>query len=173
MKSLVRWIHMSGNDAFVRARDASRFALIQQETEMIRIPVVTVVATLLATAAVGQTTKTPPAPAASTPTIAAPATPAPPAAPPAHSTASKSAADTSDRFADEASAKAHCADDSVVWLNTSSKVYHLAGTPSYGKTKKGAYMCQKDADQGGFHVAKEEVARSSAAKPSATAPKKP
>lgn len=136
---------------------------------MIRISVVSVVATLLATAAVGQTTKPPPAPAASPPTMAAPATPAPPAAPPAHSTASKSAANTSNRFADEAAAKAHCADDTVVWLNTSSKVYHLAGTPSYGKTKRGAYMCQKDADQGGFHVAKGEIAKAS----TATAPKKP
>ena len=141
---------------------------------MIRISVVTVVATLLAaTAAVGQTTKSPPAPAASSPTMAAPATPAPPATAPAHSTASKSAAGTSNRFADEASAKAHCTDDTVVWLNTSSKVYHLAGTPSYGKTKKGAYACQKEADQGGFHLAKGEVAKTSAAATPAMAPKKP
>jgi hypothetical protein len=140
---------------------------------MIRIYVVTVVATLLATAAFGQTTKSPPAPAASPPTMAAPATPAPPATSPAHSTASKSAADTSNRFADEAPAKAHCKDDTVVWLNTSSKVYHLAGAPSYGKTKKGAYMCQKDADQGGFHVAKGEVAKAPAATTPAMGPKKP
>src|ERR1700722_11448761 len=98
---------------------------------MIRISVVTVAATLLASAAFGQTTKTPPAPVASPPTMATPATPAPPAAPPTHSTASKSAAGTSNQFADEASGKAHCTDDTVVWLNTSSKVYHLAGTPSY------------------------------------------
>ena len=136
---------------------------------MKRISVVTMFATLLATAALGQTTKTPPAPTGSPPTMAAPTTTAPPASPPAPATATKPVAATSNQFADEAAAKAHCTNDTVVWLNTSSKVYHLAGTLSYGKTKKGAYMCQKDADQGGFHVAKGEVAKGS----TATAPKKP
>lgn len=37
---------------------------------------------------------------------------------------------------------------------------------SYGNTKKGAYICQKDADQAGFHVAKGETA----ATPSTTKP---
>lgn len=136
---------------------------------MIRLSVVTMIATLLANAAVGQTTKPPAAPAAMPPTMGAPATAAPHATPPAHSTATKSVADKSNQFADEASAKAHCPADTVVWLNTSSKVYHLSGTPNYGKTKKGAYMCQKDADQGGFHVAKGEAVKGSAPTP----PKKP
>jgi hypothetical protein len=114
---------------------------------MIRISVVALLAALLANTAVGQTTKTPPA----------------------HAATAKPAADASNRFADEASAKAHCGSDTVVWLNTSSKVYHLAGTPSYGKTKKGAYTCQKDADQSGAHLAKGEAAKAS----TPTAPKKP
>ncbi|MCP2221716.1 hypothetical protein AB7M56_006116 [Bradyrhizobium elkanii] len=49
------------------------------------------------------------------------------------------------QFADEASAKARCPSDTVVWVNLPSKVYHFAGTRSYGTTKRGAYMCEKDA----------------------------
>lgn len=57
------------------------------------------------------------------------------------------------QFSAEAAAKAHCPGDTVVWANTGgSKAYHLPGTKYYGKTKHGAYMCQKEADQGGFHV---------------------
>jgi hypothetical protein len=49
------------------------------------------------------------------------------------------------QFADEASAKARCPTDTVVWVNLPSKVYHFAGTKSYGNTKRGAYMCEKEA----------------------------
>ena len=52
-------------------------------------------------------------------------------------------------FADEASAKAHCATDEVVWLNTRSKIYHLKGTHYYGTTKQGEYACRKEADAAG------------------------
>ena len=62
-------------------------------------------------------------------------------------------------YADEASAKAHCPADTVVWVNTSSKAIHMAGDKYYGKTKKGAYMCQKDALAGGFHAAKVKTAK--------------
>jgi len=49
------------------------------------------------------------------------------------------------QFADDASAKARCPTDTVVWVNLPSKVYHFAGTRSYGTTKHGAYMCEKEA----------------------------
>ena len=52
-------------------------------------------------------------------------------------------------FADEASAKAHCATDEVVWLNMTSKIYHLKGTHYYGTTKHGEYACRKEADAAG------------------------
>jgi hypothetical protein len=49
------------------------------------------------------------------------------------------------QFVDEASPKARCPTDTVVWVNLPSKVYHFAGTKSYGTTKRGAYMCEKEA----------------------------
>lgn len=49
------------------------------------------------------------------------------------------------QFAEEGSAKARCPSDTVVWVSLPSKVYHFAGTRSYGATKRGAYMCEKDA----------------------------
>jgi hypothetical protein len=49
------------------------------------------------------------------------------------------------QFADDASAKARCPTDTVVWVNLPSKVYHFAGTKSCGTTKRGAYMCEKEA----------------------------
>ncbi len=84
----------------------------------------------------------------------------------AKSAASSTKAMVTGEYADEASAKAHCPTDTVVWANTTSKAYHLAGTKYYGKTKKGAYMCQKDADSSGFHAPK---AKTAAAKPATAA----
>jgi hypothetical protein len=36
--------------------------------------------------------------------------------------------------------------DPVVWVNTESKVYHMAGTRYYGKTKHGQYACKSAAE---------------------------
>jgi hypothetical protein len=135
---------------------------------MIRLSAVTLAATLVVTAATAQTMKPAPAPAAA-PAATTPAVP-PAATPPAKAAAAKPDAASSTQFPDEAAAKAHCPTDTVVWVNLSSKVYHLAGTSVYGKTKKGAYSCQKDADAGGFHVAKGEAVKAAAP---ATPAKKP
>ena len=62
-------------------------------------------------------------------------------------------------FATEAEAKAHCPGETVVWANTRSKVYHFAGTRSYGKTKAGAFMCEKDTSAAGMRSAKNEKRR--------------
>jgi hypothetical protein len=60
----------------------------------------------------------------------------------------------SNQFSSEQTAKAHCPGDTIVWANLgSSRAYHLSGDRYYGKTKHGAYMCQKEADQAGFHAA--------------------
>lgn len=60
------------------------------------------------------------------------------------------------QFADEASAKARCPSDAVVWVNLPTKVYHFAGTKSYGTTKRGAFMCEKEAIAAEDHAAKNE-----------------
>jgi hypothetical protein len=58
------------------------------------------------------------------------------------------------QFSSEQAAKGHCPGDAVVWVNLGgSKAYHMSGNKFYGKTKHGAFMCQKEADQSGFHAA--------------------
>ena len=67
-------------------------------------------------------------------------------------------------FAAEADAKKTCPSDTVVWANTSSKAYHLAGDKWYGKTKEGEYICQKAADAAGLHPAGKHAAPASTTK---------
>jgi hypothetical protein len=71
-------------------------------------------------------------------------------------TAPKAPATAAGQYKTEAEAKGHCPGDVVVWANTSSKVYHYAGNAEYGKTKRGAYVCEKEAGAGGFRAAKKE-----------------
>jgi len=94
-------------------------------------------------------------------TAAAPvwAQPAPTHAPAAAHTAAKSPTPSgssslsANQFSSEQAAKGHCPGDTVVWVNLGgSKAYHTSGDKYYGKTKHGAYMCQKEADQSGFHA---------------------
>ena len=40
-----------------------------------------------------------------------------------------------------------------VWVNETSKVYHCAGDPYYGKTHNGAYMTEAEARTAGAHAA--------------------
>lgn len=42
----------------------------------------------------------------------------------------------------------------LVWVNTSSKVYHKSGDKYYGSTKYGKFMTEADAQKMGAHLAK-------------------
>jgi hypothetical protein len=52
-------------------------------------------------------------------------------------------------FYSEQEAKQHCPSDTVVWVNLTTKVYHVKGERWYGATKDGAYVCRKEADAEG------------------------
>jgi hypothetical protein len=84
-------------------------------------------------------TPTAPPPAAAAP--AAPAAAAPAAAAPAAKT--KTTASTT---------PAPGGGPGIVWLNTSTKVYHCYGTKYYGTTKAGAYMTEAAAKAKGAHA---------------------
>jgi hypothetical protein len=78
-----------------------------------------------------------------------------------------------DRFASEAEAKGHCRSDTVVWVNTKTRVYHFAGNATFGHTKHGAFMCRADADRTGkFRAAKKEAAAQAGTSGSTTAPRR-
>jgi hypothetical protein len=101
--------------------------------------------------ATAQPQVTPPpavAPAAKSTAAPAPATKPTPAA--------ATSAAGANQFSTEAQAKARCPSDTVVWVNTPSKIYHFSGYKDYGNTKSGAYMCEKDTAPGGFRAAKNE-----------------
>ena len=49
-------------------------------------------------------------------------------------------------------AQQHCPSDTVVWLNLPTGVYHFAGEHWYGRTKTGAYVCQREADGAGMRA---------------------
>jgi hypothetical protein len=119
------------------------------------------VATTSAPATRGAANPVEPAPA---PAPAAAPAPPPAAAParPSRTLAARPAPTTTaaptgaNQFPAEVQARARCPSDTVVWANTSSRIYHFAGTKSYGTTKAGAYMCEQDARAEGIRAAKNE-----------------
>jgi hypothetical protein len=52
-------------------------------------------------------------------------------------------------YATSDAAQVRCPNDTVVWLNTRSGVYHYHGERWYGRTEEGAYVCEKEADDAG------------------------
>jgi hypothetical protein len=58
------------------------------------------------------------------------------------------------QHATESDAKATCPTDNVVWVNLNSYIYHASSSKSYGKTKRGTYMCEKESVAAGFRAPK-------------------
>ena len=58
------------------------------------------------------------------------------------------------QYPSEAEAKAGCPDDSIVWVNMRSKIYHEPGSRNYGATREGGYMCEKKSVAAGFRAAR-------------------
>jgi len=61
-----------------------------------------------------------------------------------------------ERFSTVSDAAKHCPGDIVVWSTFSkkSRSFHLSSSRYYGKTKHGAYVCEKDAVAAGYHASK-------------------
>ena len=86
-----------------------------------------------------------PAPATAAPAAAAPAAAAPAAAAPA----AAAAAPTKTTSSTPPATAAPGGGPGLVWVNTSSKVYHCMGDQWYGKTKAGSYMSEAAAKAAG------------------------
>jgi hypothetical protein len=71
---------------------------------------------------------------------------------PVPATTPGTAALTKGQYATESEAKGGCASDAVVWVNLRSKVYHLSGSRNYGRTQQGAYMCEQESVNAGYHA---------------------
>ena len=63
-------------------------------------------------------------------------------------------ADPAQYFRDANAAQRHCPNDTVVWLNIPSHIYHFPGTRWYGATKSGAFVCEREADDEGDRAAR-------------------
>jgi hypothetical protein len=93
---------------------------------------------------------------AAAPPPAAPAAAPAPAPAPANYSSTAATPTRAGEFSTAQQAQNRCPSDTVVWVNTKSRVYHFSGTHDYGNTKHGAYMCEADAKAGGDRAAMNE-----------------
>ncbi len=52
-------------------------------------------------------------------------------------------------FTNAQDAQQHCSNDSVVWLNLPTGIFHFRGSRWYGATRHGAFVCEKEAVMAG------------------------
>lgn len=52
-------------------------------------------------------------------------------------------------FHSEKTAQHHCPKDIVLWLNLPTGIWHYKGQRWYGRTKRGAYVCEREAETEG------------------------
>jgi hypothetical protein len=66
-------------------------------------------------------------------------------------TASSALARELKEFATEEKAQKHCPKDTVVWSEfRGGGLFHAKGSPRYGKTEDGGYLCRKEAEAEGW-----------------------
>jgi hypothetical protein len=92
--------------------------------------------------------------------VSQPETPAAPAEKPKTPSAGKS----SDKTKSSTTEARVPPEKGMVWVNTSSKVYHHEGDRWYGKTKEGKFMTEADAIKAGYHASKEGAPKDDTAK---------
>jgi Helix-hairpin-helix motif len=90
-------------------------------------------------------------------TVSAAAAPAPVAAPPAPTKTAAAAAGK--KAAAQVTPAQPPPVKGMVWVNTSTKVYHYEGDQWYGKTKQGKYMTEAEAIKAGYRAAKENKSK--------------
>jgi hypothetical protein len=96
-----------------------------------------------------------PAAAATTTTTTTAAAPSPMTKPMKKHHMSGYVVPTSEKFSSLTAAQAHCPGDTVVWVNTGhGSVFHTASSKYFGKSKHGAYACEKAAMEAGLHPSK-------------------
>ena len=77
-----------------------------------------------------------------------------PSAPASAPASSVGAALQAGQYTAELQARARCPSDTVVWINTPTRIYHYSGTRYYGQTRRGGYMCEADARAAGYRAAR-------------------
>ena len=63
------------------------------------------------------------------------------------------AAPTVHAYKVEANAQKHCPNDTIVYGAPANRIYHMKGARYYGNMKDGRFVCQGEADAGGWHMA--------------------